>query len=132
MSNITTKKQSAFLKQLADNNLNLKIFTWNIPAGDVNAGLNKDFIFPYPIHVVGISICNEVAPTAVPIVITVSDGTSVLTITLTGPATEVQEAEDQRYEADTALQIALAAGAGNTSENICFQMHYIIDKPEKR
>ncbi len=129
---VTTKKNSALLKQISDNNLNLHSFKWNIPAGNVAAGFNKECIFPFPITVVGISICNEAAPTAVPIVMGVTDGTTALSITLTGPATEVQEAEDQDYDADTILVISLAAGAGNVAENICFQMHYIINKPEKR
>ena len=127
----TTKQKASLLKQISENNLNLQTFTWNIPAGDVAAGMNKECIFPYPIHVVALSICNEVAPTAVPIVMSVTDGTSPISITLTSPATEVQELEDQRYDEDTVLTIALAAGTGNTSENICFQMQYFIDKPMK-
>ena len=129
---ITTKKNSAFLKQLADNNLNLHSYTWNVPAGDIAAGLAKEFILPYPITVVSLSLCNVAAPTAVPIVVAVTDGTTALAITLTGPATEVQEAEDQDYDEDTVLTMTIAAGVGNAAENVCLQMHYIINKPEDR
>ena len=129
---LTTKKNSAFLKQLADNNLNLHSYTWNVPAGDISTGLNKVVVFPFPIIVVGISLCNVAAPTAVPIVMGVTDGTTALAITLTSPATEVQEAEDQEYEEDAPLTISIAAGIGNAAENVCFQMHYITNKAEKR
>ena len=129
---IKTKKNSAFLKLLADNNLNIESFTWDIPTGDIAAGIAKECIFPFPIHVVGLSICNEIVPTNADIVMGVTDGTTALAITLPQADTEVQKAEDQRYEVDTILVISVAAAGGNTTENVCFQMHYIIDKPEKR
>ena len=129
---ITTKKNSAFLKQLADNNLNLKTFTWNVPSGDIAAGIAKECIFPFPITVVGLSACNEVVPTNADIVFAVTDGTTALAMTLIQANTEVQEAEDQDYDEDTVLTISIAAAGGNTSENVCFQMHYIINKPEDR
>lgn len=133
MVSITSKRSSKLLNQIYSNNLNVMTSLIPLPADLSSAATLYTIIFPYKIRVVGLSITSVAVPTGVqPIVITLTDGTSAISVTLAAATTEKQEAEDQVYEADTVLSINNAAGAGNSSEESVLGISYVIESPQRR
>ena len=131
MGNIELEQETGALAQLSNNNS--KIYTHKeYITGDISGGTTIGKIrFPFPIRVVGLSATAAVAVTNT-LTFTVTDGTTALTVTIAGGATEQQDTEDQYYAADTTFTISNAASVGATTEIDILSIHYIIPELYER
>lgn len=135
MSYITEKKSATMLDQIHKNNLNVEEES-HIFSGDISAGVTvaKKFTFPYPIRILAMSLSPQAALSgAADLVVTLTDGTTAITVTLDDAATTPQQdKESTLYSANSTLTLSSAACAGATSENITWQMHYVIEQTKLR
>ncbi len=127
-TNLTDKEKASFLKQLADNNHNVHQWCSEIVADASATTIQLGKIsFPYKITVLSARI-NALAATSTAFVVTATDGTSSVVVTLAANSTYKYDKEDATINADTPISITAPGIAGYTTANFRFMFDYIIDE----
>jgi len=135
MSYITKARDGKPLAELNKGNLNVKTLSIPLPTDLSGAATLYTLIFPFDIRVIGLGLTNggQAPSNAVDITITLTDGSSPISVTMLGSgAVPKQDAEDQLFLKNTELDIDNAAGTLNTTEQAIFEIHYIALLPTVR